>query len=557
MRRMRTPLIVLILLFTVSVVGLAIIPGSGPAGPWHMSLFDAFYVMSYTATTIGYGEIPQAFNTVQRVWVSVSIYLTVIGWAYAIGSLLSTLRDRSLRYAWDLQRLRREVRHLPEPFWIIAGYGETGELLGLGLDDLGRRFVAIDVDDARIQVLDLGSYRASVPGIVGDARNPDVLDVAGIAQPRCAGVIAVTDDEEANLAVSMAAAVLRPDLPVMARASDPDIQRRMSEFGSPAVIDPFDRFGDHLGLVLRAPTAEQLSQWLTSPPGTLLPDLPEGLHRGRWVVCGSGRFGRHVVRDLRRDGLDVVAIDVRPLASADRLATSGADLVTGNGTDPAVLRRAGVETADGFVAGTDNDTTNLSLIAAARRVNPRLSVVARQNRPANHTLFEAMRVDLLMIPSHVVARDALSRAGTPMLWQFLQELGRQDEAWSAQLLARLVDRCGHRSPDLWRLDMTAVQAPALARLPGAWPALGDLLRDPLDRDQQVGAVTLLLQRGATSIATPGDDERLVEGDALLVAGTPAAYRALETTVQVDSAAAYVLTGRHVPAGWMWRRLANR
>src|SRR3954469_7202260 len=90
LRRMRAPLIVLIVIFSVSVLGLTLIPGQDLAGhPQRMGFFDAFYVMSYTATTIGFGEIPFPFTYNQRMWVTISIYLTVIGWAYAIGSLLA------------------------------------------------------------------------------------------------------------------------------------------------------------------------------------------------------------------------------------------------------------------------------------------------------------------------------------------------------------------------------------------------------------------------------------------------------------------------------------
>ena len=56
MRRMRTPLIVLIVIFSISVVGLALIPGvDGEGKPARMTIFDAFYFMSYTATTMGFG----------------------------------------------------------------------------------------------------------------------------------------------------------------------------------------------------------------------------------------------------------------------------------------------------------------------------------------------------------------------------------------------------------------------------------------------------------------------------------------------------------------------
>jgi hypothetical protein len=58
MRRMRAPLITLIVIFSVSVVGLTLVPGIGPDGqPARIGLFEAFYFMSYTATTIGFGEL--------------------------------------------------------------------------------------------------------------------------------------------------------------------------------------------------------------------------------------------------------------------------------------------------------------------------------------------------------------------------------------------------------------------------------------------------------------------------------------------------------------------
>src|SRR6185437_13189219 len=63
MRRMRAPLIVLIVIFAVGTLGLTLSPGQEAAGrPWRLGFFDAFYVMSYTASTIGFGEIPYPFS---------------------------------------------------------------------------------------------------------------------------------------------------------------------------------------------------------------------------------------------------------------------------------------------------------------------------------------------------------------------------------------------------------------------------------------------------------------------------------------------------------------
>src|SRR5215204_2474096 len=171
LRRMRVPLIVLIVIFSVVAVSLNKNPGQDAEGnPMQMGFFDAFYVMSYTATTIGFGEIPFPFTYNQRMWVTISIYLTVIGWAYAIGSLLALLQDRAFRSALALQHFSRKVSRLREPFVLVAGYGRTGELLGHSLDALGRRIVVVDKDGDRIDGLELDSYRGDVPGLAADAR---------------------------------------------------------------------------------------------------------------------------------------------------------------------------------------------------------------------------------------------------------------------------------------------------------------------------------------------------------------------------------------------------
>src|SRR3954454_19359045 len=375
MRRMRAPLIVLIVIFAITVLGLTLIPGQDAQGrPWRMGFFDAFYVMSYTASTIGFGEIPYPFTYNQRMWVTISIYLTVIGWAYAIGSLLALLQDRGFRSALALQHFSRKVSRLREPFVLVAGYGRTGELLGHFLDALGRRFVVLDPVGERIDGLELDSYHADVPGLAADARDPGHLAVAGLDHPSCAAVVALTADEEANLGIVMAAALLRPDVPVIARVTSRALAERMLAFGSPSLVNPFDRFGDHLRLALRAPASYQLLAWLESGPGGELPDRGSPPRAGRWIVCGYGRLGRELTADLRAEGLDVTVIESRPTGADDP------DLLVGDGSDPWVMAQADLARAAGLVAGTDNDTTTLSLVAAARRSTPALFTAARQNR---------------------------------------------------------------------------------------------------------------------------------------------------------------------------------
>jgi voltage-gated potassium channel len=558
LRRMRAPLITLIIIFTVSVFGLTLIPGQDADGqPYRMGFFDAFYFMSYTATTIGFGEIPHAFTYGQRMWVLVTIYLTVIGWAYALGSLLTVVQDKAFRQALRLQLFSRAVAHLGEPFLLIAGYGRTGELLAHALDGLGRQLVIVDASESRIEAVDMDTYQVDVPALVGDARNPHHLAAAGLHHPLCEGVLAMTDDDEVNLAVTMATALLRPELPIIARTISTAIADRMLAFGTPTVVNPFDRFGNHLRIALRAPASYQLLEWLEAGPGAPLPERGRPPMDGQWVVCGYGRFGREVISDLRAEGLRVTVID--PNASpADSDAPDGVRVVVGDASQPGVLSRAAIEDAVAFVAGTDNDTTNLSLLAAARQLNPDLFLAARQNDRVNATLFRAMEVHSLLIPAEVVAHEVYAQLSTPLLWRFIQEMPARGDDWAAGVIERLTWDCGRQLQSVWNMRLTTMETPALA----GWLSSGearvtDLLRSPDDRDERLPAVCLLVIRDDDALLLPDEDFILQHGDELLFVGDASARRALSTTTLLDATAEYVLYDRHIPSSWIWRQLTHR
>ena len=553
LRRMRAPLIVLISLFSVSIAGLTLMPGVDAEGqPWRMDPFEAFYFMSYTATTIGFGEIPYPYTAAQRAWVIVTIYLSVVAWAYAIGSVLSLLQDRGFKEAMGLQRFERRVRRLREPFLIIAGFGQAGQVVARSLDRTDHRLVVLDIEPQRIEALDLAAFKSDVPGLAADASNPFELRRAGLNHEDCAGIIALTNDDEANLAIAMASSLLRPDLPVVCRTLEDSLIERMRAFGEPMIVDPFNLFGDELMLGVRAPQTARLIGWLTSDSGSELPETMTVPQQGRWVVCGYGRFGGHLAADLRRQGIPVTVVD------PDAVQGQGVEVIVGDATDPEVLAEARLQDAVALAAATDNDTSNLSVLAAARRANPGLFLVARQNDPSNAPLFEALHVESVLVPTRLVAHEVLTRIGDPSLWRFVQEAQKRSEDWSDDLLDRLISRCGTSRPEIWTLPIDAAGAPSVtAYLAHAGVAVGPLLHDPQDRDRALDLIPLMIRRGPEVVLTPDDDEPIHAGDVLLLAGMPYDRRALDTTVSVPAATEYVLTGQRVGQSWLWRTLADR
>ena len=127
MLRMRTPLIILISVYAITILGLLLIPGVDDQGnPWRMSIFHALYYVSFTATTIGFGEIPYALNDAQRLWVLCTIYMTVIAWLFAIGNILALVQNPIFKKALNENRFKNQVSKIHEPFYLVCGLGETG-----------------------------------------------------------------------------------------------------------------------------------------------------------------------------------------------------------------------------------------------------------------------------------------------------------------------------------------------------------------------------------------------------------------------------------------------
>ncbi|MBL8488967.1 MAG: NAD-binding protein [Rhodocyclaceae bacterium] len=551
LRRMRAPLIVLIVIYAVSVLGLTLAPGvdanGQPAPP--LSFFHAFYFVSYTATTIGFGEIPTAFSDAQRLWVTICIYLTVIGWSYSILTLLALFQDKGFQNTLVAGRFARRVRNIRESFHLICGCGETGSLVCHAMDRLGRKFVIVEKDELRVQELDLEDFKTDTPTLAADARQPATLVLAGLRHPKCRAVLALTDDEETNLAVSIATRLLNPDIPVLARARSPLVAANMASFGTDHIIDPFERFAEYLALGVAAPERFRLIEILTGLPGA---DLP-GPHRppaGHWIVCGYGRFGRAVVRHLAPAGIGIAVIDPEPPEP------DGLNTVRGLGTDAATLVAAGIREAVGIVAGSDNDVNNLSIAVTANELNPRLFVVTRQNQAANAALFDAFRSDFNMVPSRIVAQECLAILTTPLLTRFLGLVRGWDEDRCRDLAGQLQDLDGGRVPEIWGVRLNAGEAPAAHRALMAETGirLGDLLRDNAAREDRLPILPLLLERGGEALPMPSGAESLAPGDHLLLAGHSGIRRRLDLTLQNANVLDYAVRGREGRGGWIWQKL---
>ena len=95
-----------------------------------------------------------------------------------------------------------------------------------------------------------------------------------------------------------------------------------------------------------------------------------------YVICGSGRVGSHLVRDLHRTNEEIVIIENDGPRAAE-FSQRGFHVLVGDATLEETLREAGVERARGLAACLPNDADNVYVVLTARDLNPNLHIVAR------------------------------------------------------------------------------------------------------------------------------------------------------------------------------------
>jgi len=553
LRRLRAPLIALIIAYAIAVFGLALMPGALPDGtPEKMSIFHAFYVVSYTATTIGFGEIPYPFSEAQRAWMIVTIYLTVVGWTYTLGSIFTLVSDTTFRDAVTRSLFAWRVRTIGQKFFILCGYGQSARSLAKALDRMGFRIVVVELRRERAARLVIEDLSEPALALAADARFPDVLRDAGIHRPECAGLLALTSEDDANQTIAIGTRTLRPDVQVIARAKSAIAKVNLLAFGGVHVVNPFETFAANVALDLDAPEVLRLEEWLTDSPDSECPGRL-GVPPGPWVLVGYGRFGRAVSRVLDARGISWRAID-------HHVSNEAADerLLVGDDSE-AALRDSGISEAAVVVAGTDNDATNLAITTLARRAKPDIFVVIRQNHVADRILIDAARANLRFVQADLMVHECLQLIKVPLLGAFLRRMATEGSSVAANTIAIIQMSLGSRAPRSWTFHCDIMQPGMFAAFfqsAGEPFQIRHLQTHPHAINEVLVCLPLMLERRGKQTLLPDADTVLEPGDRILFVGDEDALAQQPVFLTDAYAVGYARTGVEEPRSWLFRRLVR-
>jgi len=140
--------------------------------------------------------------------------------------------------------------------------------------------------------------------------------------------------------------------------------------------------------------------------------------RHHFVLCGYGRVGGTVARELDHAGTPFVIIENHPesLAAAER---DGWLFVEGDATRDEVLLAAGVDRAAGLITTVDSDANNVYVTLSARALNPELVIVARANEEGSETKLLQAGADRAVSPYARAGRQIVELATRPGVADFL------------------------------------------------------------------------------------------------------------------------------------------
>jgi voltage-gated potassium channel len=214
---------------------------------------------------------------------------------------------------------------------------------------------------------------------------------------------------------------------------------------------------------------------------------------GHIIICGYGRMGQAVVRDLRRRNASLVVVDCSSDKTA-RMEEEGILYVLGDATEEETLAKAGLQRASGLVTLLGRDADNVYVTLTARAGNDKLKIVSRAEAQATEAKLKRAGADRVITPMLIGAQRVVNVLTRPYVVDFVE------------LAAKGVE-----------IEMDELEVTASS------PLCGQTLRtSKLRRKTQAMVVAIRHAEGRT-VYSPDPDEEIRQGDILVLlrpAGKP-------------------------------------
>ncbi len=232
--------------------------------------------------------------------------------------------------------------------------------------------------------------------------------------------------------------------------------------------------------------------------------------KDHYILCGYGRVGREVAEELTAEeltaeGVPFVVID-RNESSVEQCRSDGHHIIPGDGSNDETLESAGARRARGLIAAVEGDADNVFITLSARRLNPKLYIVARYNSYSSAAKLRMAGADRTLSPHSIGGRHLASLATRPAVVDFLDVISHGGGGIDFQLEEFFVDEGS--------------------------PLAGNSLAE-LDVFKKTGARILAIRDGEGDFDTNLTDRASISvGDTLIILGTPDQISNLERFLEI-------------------------
>jgi len=281
----------------------------------------SFYRAVVTTSLAGIDSVPD--NTGGQALSVVLIFCGVTIFAF-LGAVVVEAIARGVLSGSERRR-RKTIEKLRD-HTIICGYGRVGQRIAEEFQRAEADFVIVDNDPEEVEA----AREAGMQAQEGDAIEDEDLRAAGLE--RAKALVAALDSDANNLYVTLSARNVRPDLLIVARASDEDAERKLRLAGADRVVMPYSTAGRVMANLVLKPQVASFLNVVTSQEG---PDLRfEQIE----VTRGCPAVGKtiHELHVRAQTGASIVAVAKRggvyhTRPSPDTVFDEG-DVVIGVGT---------------------------------------------------------------------------------------------------------------------------------------------------------------------------------------------------------------------------------
>jgi len=118
--------------------------------------------------------------------------------------------------------------------------------------------------------------------------------------------------------------------------------------------------------------------------------------RDHYIICGYGRMGKIIVKELKDKDIRFVVIEKNPEAGQEDLL-----ILPGDATKDEVLKEAGIHKAKGLISVLPTDAENLYVVLSARELNPDLFIVARAGEEGSEQKLIRAGANRVVSPYHI------------------------------------------------------------------------------------------------------------------------------------------------------------